>query len=610
MTGKDNFLAALDHLRLHPSTKVTDKLVNQTADARRIKRSVLGGLTEMFSSLFGSGGSSYDQATIDHIKENLRVLQSDINIQDSTINGNLALINLTRVEVGINRNAIHTLDLKLIKLNYTLSSSIRALQQANNKLITIASVQHHLSIIRTGLARLELETRSVHNYLASITTHVVTPNLIPPEDLRKVLKSVKTNMKSHPRLELPIDPVNGIWDYYNMIKIHPVVFDDYLMIMLEVPLVDKSLKMDVYQVHNLPILHPMLKKTFKYKLESEFIGITNGHTHIALLAESDILRCILSGPNNCKLETALYPVEKSDWCVYALFIKNVRKIQDNCKIDLLTQKTSLAVNLQDGLWAISSLATEKLQIQCLTTTNYIDIIPPFQLIKLPNSCEAYSPSIFIPAYTVQNMLQKENRGNRHFLGFDQEYVELTTFRLIKNSPLMKMSEEEIKHLSINLEPLTDIPVGQLPQQLKQISENYPQTFPTGVTIFLSILGTAILITAIGVYCYYRKNGLTPPCLRETKSYNMTSSDKGTVPEEVELELMTQPAGTTQVSAPGLLAAPQRLQVPSEECPPKIKATPESVRRCLEEKGFDFSVVDRKIKKTRNTLDSEDEGSIF
>ena len=43
--------------------------------------------------------------------------------------------------------------------------------------------------------------------------------------------------------------------------------NDFLMIILDIPLVNKSLEMNLYKVHNLLILHPDLKVETTYELE-------------------------------------------------------------------------------------------------------------------------------------------------------------------------------------------------------------------------------------------------------------------------------------------------------------------------------------------------------
>ena len=49
--------------------------------------------------------------------------------------------------------------------------------------------------------------------------------------------------------------------------------DDFLMLILTVPLVDKSLQMDLYRVHNQLALHPRLNIQFTYQLEGEYLAI-------------------------------------------------------------------------------------------------------------------------------------------------------------------------------------------------------------------------------------------------------------------------------------------------------------------------------------------------
>ena len=48
------------------------------------------------------------------------------------------------------------------------------------------------------------------------------------------------------------------------------------------------------------------------------------------------------------------------------------------------------------LWAISALATKLLQTLCLWKTYYINVKTPFQLVFLPNTCEAHSRNIYVP----------------------------------------------------------------------------------------------------------------------------------------------------------------------------------------------------------------------
>ena len=92
-----------------------------------------------------------------------------------------------------------------------------------------------------------------------LASHTVNPLIIPPHELREVLIKVKEKMKHKPRLNLPHDPDNNIWAYYSIMKVTPIVQDDFLLVILTIPFIDTSIPMNVYQVHNLPTTDPNLR---------------------------------------------------------------------------------------------------------------------------------------------------------------------------------------------------------------------------------------------------------------------------------------------------------------------------------------------------------------
>ena len=52
----------------------------------------------------------------------------------------------------------------------------------------------------------------------------------------------------------------------------PIVLQDYLMLILTIPLIDQSLKVSLYKVHNLPMLHPTLNVQAQYELEGTYLN--------------------------------------------------------------------------------------------------------------------------------------------------------------------------------------------------------------------------------------------------------------------------------------------------------------------------------------------------
>ena len=72
------------------------------------------------------------------------------------------------------------------------------------------------------------------------------------------------------------------------------MMEGFLIVILSIPLVDKSLQMDLYKVYNLPVLHPELKVQFSYILEGEYLAISTSHTYAAIPTSHKICICLAS----------------------------------------------------------------------------------------------------------------------------------------------------------------------------------------------------------------------------------------------------------------------------------------------------------------------------
>ena len=139
---------------------------------------------------------------------------------------------------------------------------------------------------------------------------------------------------------------------------------------------------------------------------------------------------------------ALYPVEHTNWCIYALFVKNRKQIKRNCFLKTFNQTTNLAYSLDGSLWAISALATKKLQVRCVMETHVITIKPPLQIVDIDNGCEAYSASIYIPAKSkLKTTLQSVTRS-QFFLEYNFTYTNLSNFLVRYKSDFSKLTNKE------------------------------------------------------------------------------------------------------------------------------------------------------------------------
>ena len=306
-------------------------------------------------------------------------------------------LNITYAHVSTNRYAITNLQVQLTELN---QASIAAMEDAKFVKYTvdvITDIRIILAKLTLGVISLQQNVNAIYEYLRVLSSKQVNPLIIPPDTLRRVLAHIKDDMKRNPRLQLPEDPNVNIWNYYPIMKITPVVMDDFLLIILTIPLTDQSLEMNLYKVYNLPALHPELKVEFTYELEGEYLAITKNKLCAALPTAREIRICKGPGGYLCLMNQALYPIDKLEWCSYALFTNNEEKKREYCSMNTHKRDASGAQSLEGYLWAVTAFEPGKMQIRCLTDTHVIDIKVPLTIIYVGDGCEAYSNNLFIPA---------------------------------------------------------------------------------------------------------------------------------------------------------------------------------------------------------------------
>ena len=145
------------------------------------------------------------------------------------------------------------------------------------------------------------------------------------------------------------------------------------------------------------MLHPTLHVHAQYELENSYLATIMDGMFITLPTALDIKLCLMTNGHLCMFKQALYPVEHTNWGIYALFINGEKQLERNCFLKTINHTTNLAYSLDGCLWAISALVAEKLQIRCVMENHVITIKPPLQIVDIGNGCKAYSASIYIPA---------------------------------------------------------------------------------------------------------------------------------------------------------------------------------------------------------------------
>ena len=217
---------------------------------------------------------------------------------------------------------LYEMDTKMFIMNKTIEDIMLSISLLRYESDLLDYFQARLLRIHSSFYALKEDVDSLYEYMRALSSQELNPMIILPDILKKILHKIMEDIKSNATCRLCEDPETNICSYYGTVKLTPIVLQDYLMLILTVPLVDQSLQMNLYKVHNLPMLHPTLNVHAQYELEGTYLATLMEGMFKSLPSVLDVKLCLITNGHLCMFDEALYPVEHVNWCVYALFIND------------------------------------------------------------------------------------------------------------------------------------------------------------------------------------------------------------------------------------------------------------------------------------------------
>ena len=457
----------------------------------------------LFASIGAAIGSIVNAGQIKKIKKNIAILQEATILQDQQIMELARYADLTAACVRLHDTQIYRLQYGLLIVEDGLREMIDV---SNFQVYTsyhVAIAQTILSRLQTGSVSIENNIDKIFEYLRIMSNRKATSAVIPPVALRRLLLRIQDHMHANPRLRLPYDPRAGeIWKYYGVTKVTPIVMDKMLVILMTIPVLDKTLELNIYQVHNLPAIPPGQEVESLYQLENKYFAIGRHGLYVTLPTEQSVRICLQTELAICILEQALYPVEHVTWCVYALFIDDEPRIRRDCKYTVSKVSGNRAISLGGYLLAVSSIKQEQLQVRCLEETHMIEIQPPLQIVYLGNGCEGYSPSMFLPAKNEMTTHAQIESRREYFLQFNYVYTPDRYIGLWWQFRTRMMSEKEARAFITQVAPLGTMDYSLLHKRPPMIKTNYGFSWPVPpATLVIGVVVIILLIAGIALGCY-------------------------------------------------------------------------------------------------------------
>ena len=169
----------------------------------------------------------------------------------------------------------------------------------------------------------------------------------------------------------------------------------------------------------------------------------------------ELIQCTLADRHFCALNTGLYHIDTSQWCMIALFLKDNDKINSHCRLVLDNITRHQAHYLDQGLWAISIEMQVPMEIKCEDHNHFKTLEPPFSLINLQPASSAFSSVMKLPPYFKQYSSCFHvawNSANLHIPKFTPFSV-----RIWKHFDLSDVTKPNVQNLRI-LTPAPNIPI--------------------------------------------------------------------------------------------------------------------------------------------------------
>ena len=157
------------------------------------------------------------------------------------------------------------------------------------------------------------------------------------------------------------------------------------------------------------------------------------------------------------------------------------------------------------------MATEKLQIRCLHHTSVITIEPPLRIVDIGNGCEAFSPTLYIPAKLELTATMQSLTCSQFFLQYNLQYVKMSSFVIFREMTFEYLTPEELMDLHAKVQTLEPMNMKLFNEKLQLIDENYPLTIPPWVTLGGQVISGAFILTKITLMAWF--------CLKHRKSVN-------------------------------------------------------------------------------------------
>lgn len=472
----------------------------------RLKRSILPLGGKILNFLFGT----LTKADLRKINNNINLLATNQEQIAHVLNDSLSIVNMTRVEVRENRHAINQLAGLVehldMELHLYVTKMRRYLVSVHSFLYTYTRFDMMLAELRESAEKALFYISNVRMQLNQLSLGHLSPVIIPPKDLKRILSDIEKHIPNY--LMLP-KPTTDTWYYYNTLTCTTVVQDRRFITLVNLPLLEIQSQLEVFQIHNIPLPYNDTGMTALFELESPALAVNVKRTEFILLTEADLARCSNPAAKFCTLQNPMFKLADSELCVVALFKQQQSAITQYCqtRVQIGDHKVN-AVYIPDGNWLIVGTKSLLFTIMCLEGRTYQkQTRPPMSYLEVAAGCEAYSDDLTLPPFY---------RKQSHYDRTEQRDALLT----LQNSSFQLWRElDRLPNLTDLIDPKTipqltdmkDVPINDLVDKLKSLKKVQQLKEKLDFWDYISYLVIPLIVLCILLSLWAKFSGKTNCC---------------------------------------------------------------------------------------------------
>ena len=321
--------------------KIVDSFSQLQIFQFRSKRSLFPFLGDIIGFIAGTP----TETDINTIRNNIKTLSENQGKVQHVVNQSLSLINMTHHRVVENRKRIN-------KISNAVNGIVDTLNKVKKELHINLNYREFLdfylqlnSVINSAgelITELNFYMEELQLQLNMLSLGKISPITIKPEKLRNTLLAIKEKLPEN--LRLPFNPKSEIWEYYRMLTSSVIFDNDRILVIINVPLINRGTQFEVYKVYNMPIPNVAISKhrskdislkrkhlVASYKLEAKAIAVNQQRTNFVIMSDEEAKLCSNHLTSFCEFKSPVYPVNRNKFCLIALFNGSQKKIKQLCQ---------------------------------------------------------------------------------------------------------------------------------------------------------------------------------------------------------------------------------------------------------------------------------------